>query len=121
MIQQTALGTVEMSRKAVASLVTHAALRSYGVVGMTTPTRASGLAATITRDPHRGVNVQIDAENHLTIDLYIIVEHGTNIASVATSLISAVRYQVQTQTGLRVAQINVHVQDLRHSSPQRMF
>jgi uncharacterized alkaline shock family protein YloU len=120
-MQQTPLGSIEISKNAIAALVTHAATQTYGVVGMTTPNRASGLAATITRDPHRGVGVQMDSEQKLTIDLYVIIEYGTNIASVATSLINAVRYHVETHSGLTVHQVNVHIQGLRISSSEPGF
>lgn len=118
---ETALGTVEFSRLAIAALVTQAATQSYGVVGMTMPSRASNIAAVITRDPHRGVQVSISEEQQLTIDLYVIIEYGTNIASVATSLIRGVRYQVQQATGLLVEQVNVHVRGLRMSSDHKVF
>lgn len=121
MLYQTPKGNVEITRTAIASLVSQAAIKTYGVVGMATPTRASGIAATITRDPHRGVLLQYTDDQQLIIDLYVIIEYGTNIASVATSLINAVRYQVQSRTELIVQQINVHVQGVRLSTPGEVF
>ena len=121
MQQDTSFGSVEYSRTAIAALVYQAALQTYGVVGMTTSTRARGVAATITKDPHRGVKVQVNADQALIIDLYIIIEYGTNIASVANSLINAVRYTVHTATGLKIGQVNIHVQGLRISTPGQPF
>lgn len=120
MVQHTVLGVIEISKQTIAALVSYAATHTYGVVGMTTPTRARGIAATITRDPNRGVKVTIDENDQsLTIDVYIVIEYGTNIASVANSLINSIRYYVESSTGLKVFQVNIHVQDLRMSSPDQ--
>jgi uncharacterized alkaline shock family protein YloU len=120
-LKTTDLGTIEISQYAIAGLVSHAAKQTYGVVGMAEPTRASHLAATLTRDPHRGVTIHLDDNQMLTINVYIIVNYGINIASVANSLIKAVRYQVETHTTMTVKQVNIHVQGLRMTSPDQRF
>jgi uncharacterized alkaline shock family protein YloU len=43
----------------------------------------------------------------------VIIEYGTRIATVANSMINAVRFTVEKATSMTVAQINVHVQGLR--------
>jgi uncharacterized alkaline shock family protein YloU len=53
---------------------------------------------------------------HINIDLYIIVEYGTRIKSVAASVANTVRYHVEKAMGLPINEINVHVQGLRISS-----
>jgi uncharacterized alkaline shock family protein YloU len=112
---RTVEGTIEISPLAIARLASHAVLQTYGVVGMAAPNLASDIAWTLTRDPNRGIEVQIQ-DNRVTIDLYVIIEYGTRITTVANSMISAVRFYVEKATGLNVAQINVHVQGLRVST-----
>jgi uncharacterized alkaline shock family protein YloU len=112
--QENTLGIIEISPAAIASLVSHAVTQTYGVVGMATPSRASEIAATLSRDPNRGVVVQID-DNAIAIDLYVVLEYGVRIASVATSIINTVRYSVEKHCGLPVQRVNVHVQGLRIS------
>jgi uncharacterized alkaline shock family protein YloU len=109
---ETDFGTIDISPLAIGSLVSSVTLRTYGVVGMSDPTRASQITAVITRDPRRGVNVQIDPNNYVKINVYIVVNYGTNIASIANNLIKAIRYHVENRTGLSVQQVNVHVQDV---------
>lgn len=111
---ETPRGTIEISPHAIATLASHAALHTYGVVGMASPSRASDIAASFHRDPHRGIEVRHEGE-HILIDVYVIIEYGTRIASVANSLINSVRYTVEQSTGVPVRQINVHVQGLRVS------
>jgi|SRR5581483_2825449 uncharacterized alkaline shock family protein YloU len=118
MVEQTGYavqGIIEISPLAIARLASRAVLQSYGVVGMAAPNLASDIAGTLTRDPHRGIEVHVEDER-VTIDLYVIIEYGTRITTVANSMISAVRFYVEKATGLSVAQVNVHVQGLRVST-----
>ncbi len=110
--EETTLGSIHISPNAVATIAYHATLRSYGVVGLASKNLASGLAQTITRDPNRGVSVRYDDDN-IDIDIFIIVQHGTRIASVATSVANTVRFNVEKALGMRVNSIDVHVAGLR--------
>ncbi len=105
-------GTIHVSPTAVASIASHAVLTSYGIVGMASKNAFNELAASITRDPHHGISVQF-ADGQIIIDLYVIIEHGTRISSVAASVINAVRFNVEKMVGAPVQQINVYVQGLR--------
>ncbi len=64
------------------------------------------------KDPTLGVDVQYDGQN-INIDIYIIVEYGTRIKSVASSASNTVRYHVEKALGIPINEINVHVQGLR--------
>jgi uncharacterized alkaline shock family protein YloU len=114
---ETPRGTIEISPTAIATLASHAVLRTYGVVGMASSNLASDIAASLTRDPNRGIEVRQDGA-HIIIDVYVIIEYGTRIASVANSLINGVRYTVEQSIGVPVGQVNVHVQGLRVSRNQ---
>jgi uncharacterized alkaline shock family protein YloU len=75
-----------------------------------------GLAQSITHEPTRGVTVRFDGEI-LDIDVNIIVEYGTRVASVANSVANTVRFHVEKALGLKVNTVNVHVAGLRVSDP----
>jgi len=113
--ETTSLGGIHISPNAVATIAYHATLESYGVVGLAPKNIAEGLAQTITRDPTRGVSVEYDGDK-VDIEINIVVEYGTRIASVATSVANTVRYHVEKALGLRVHTINVHVAGLRVSN-----
>ena len=112
--ETTSLGGIHISPDAVATIAYHATLESYGVVGLAPKNIAEGLAQTITREPTRGVSVEYDGDK-VDIEIYIVVEYGTRIASVANSVANTVRYHVEKALGLRVNTINVHVAGLRVS------
>jgi uncharacterized alkaline shock family protein YloU len=107
-------GQIEISPLAIARIASHAVLQSYGIVGMAAPNIASDLAWSLTRDPNRGIEVHMNGDQ-VAIDLYVIVEYGTRIAAVATSLINAVRFSVEKITALKVTQVVVHIQGIRVS------
>jgi len=77
---------------------------------------AEGLAQVLTKDPVLGVDVNFD-NSSVSIDLFIIVEYGTRIKSVAANVSELVKYQIEKITGLSVKQVNVHVRGLRISNP----
>lgn len=113
--ETTSLGGIHISPRAVAAIAYHATLQSYGVVGLAPKNLAEGLAQTITHEPARGVSVRYDGEN-MDIDIYIIVEYGTRITTVADSVANTVRFHVEKALGMPVHEINVHVAGLRVSN-----
>jgi uncharacterized alkaline shock family protein YloU len=108
-------GRITISQQAIASIASHAALGTYGVVAMSSRNLADGIARLLVRDPHLGIDVRTAGEA-IQIDAFIIVEYGTRVSSVAGSVANNVRYQVEQTVGVPVAEVNVHVQDLRVSS-----
>ncbi len=111
---ETPRGKIEISPTAIATLASHAVLQTYGVVGMASSNLASDIAASLTRDPNRGIEIRQE-NDHIVIDVYVIIEYGTRVANVANSLINSVRYTVEKSIGVPVGQVNVHIQGLRVS------
>ena len=108
-------GRIMISPRAMATIAAQAANQSYGVVGMASKNIVDGIVDILARDPRHGVDVQV-VNDELIVDLFIIVEYGTRVSSVATSVANGVQYQLERAIGLRVAAVNVHVQGLRISS-----
>jgi uncharacterized alkaline shock family protein YloU len=108
------LGSIYISHRAIASIACQSALSSYGVVGLAAKNLAETLSNVLVKDPILGVEVSYDGFE-INIDIYIIVEYGTRIKSVASSVSESVKYQVENTTGLSVNQVNIHVRGLRIS------
>jgi len=113
--ETTPIGSIHVSPKSIATIAYHSAQRSYGVVGMASKNFVDGLTNALAKDPTHGVDVHYDGQQ-INIDLYIIVEYGTRIKSVANSVANTVRYNVEKSLGLPINEINVHVQGLRISN-----
>ena len=108
------LGSINVSPRAIATIAFQAAMQSYGVVGLAPKNLIDGISRALVRDPVHGVDVHYDG-NHIEIDIYVIIEYGTRIASVASSIKNTVQYQVEKALGLPVQAVNVHVCGLRIS------
>jgi uncharacterized alkaline shock family protein YloU len=113
---ETDLGRIEVSPAAIASIVSQAVTNTYGVVGIAPKNLANEVAHVFQRDARHGVNVRIE-EDQIKIDVHVIVEYGTRIASVALSIMNQVKFSVERALGVPVAQVNVHVEGLRISNP----
>jgi uncharacterized alkaline shock family protein YloU len=115
-MEETRLGKVEVSPTAIASLASQAVLECYGVVGMATKDLASGIVEILQPSSHRrGVEIEIE-DDSIEIDLYVVIEYGTRISTVARNIQSVVRYTLEKALGVPVGSVNVHVQDLRVSA-----
>ena len=107
------LGRITISNEAVAQVVGHTAAECYGVVGMASKRRGARLRQR--EKPTQGISVRGDAETGISIDLYVVVEYGLNLAEVAATIRTRVAYEVERLTGLPVSALEVHIQDVRRS------
>jgi uncharacterized alkaline shock family protein YloU len=108
----TELGTIAVTSEAIAQIVGHVAAESYGIVGMA--------GRRFPRLPGRdrltdGIEVKPRGEG-VEIDLHVVVEHGLKLTEVAATIRSQVGYEVERLTGLRVASVDVHIDDVRQSA-----
>jgi uncharacterized alkaline shock family protein YloU len=113
---ETNLGRIEVSPSAIASIASQAVSSTYGVVGIAPKNLANEVAHVFQRDARHGIDVRIRDEQ-IIIDVHVIVEYGTRIASVAKSIMNLVKFSVERAVSVSVAQVNVHVEGLRISNP----
>ena len=110
--EQSGLGRITIGSDAIAQIVGHTAAECYGVVGMA----GKGLKRLLTRDKlTQGIAVS-GSEAGLRLDLHVVVEYGLNLAEVASTVRSRVAYEVERLTGLTVAAVEVHIEDVRRSA-----
>lgn len=102
-------GRLTISHDAVADIVAETALACYGVVGLTAGSRVKRILR------REGIAIEGDA-GALRIELHVVVEHGLNLAEVATTVRSQVGYEVERSTGLTVAAVEVVIQRVKQSA-----
>jgi uncharacterized alkaline shock family protein YloU len=112
--ENTPLGRVTVSPRAIATIAYQAARQSYGVVGLTSKNLMEGITQVIVKDPTHGIEVKYD-DQKITIDIYVIIEYGTRIKSVASSVSNTIKFNVEKALGMPVEEVNVHVRGLRVS------
>jgi len=107
------LGRITIAPEAIAQIVGHTAAECYGVVAMGGKRR---VARMLTRErATQGIDVET-RDDGLVIDLHVVLEYGLNLAEVAATIRSRVAYEVERLTGLTVAAVEVHIEDVRRSA-----
>lgn len=106
-------GKIEVSPRAIATIAGRAVSECYGVVGIAAHRPRFGTVEILApEDYRRGVEVRF-ADDHITIDVYVVLEHGLRITEIAHNIMENVKFAVERTLGLRVVRINVNVQALR--------
>lgn len=102
-------GSLSYADDVVATIAGKAAVEIDGVNKMCS-NLGTGIAELFGKKmPNRGVKVESDKEK-ATLDLFLIVDYGAQVPSVADRVQANVKKAVETMTGLDVTTVNVHVQ-----------
>lgn len=105
-------GDIRISPAAIACVARDAALQSYGVVGLVDPSPWAAVRHLFARANTPGVRVRVHRDR-IVVDLFIVVQYGTRISEVAQGVMNRVKYALEQTVGIPVAEINVHVHDVR--------
>lgn len=108
-VKETEVNGIKIAEEVVAKIAGIAASEVKGVFGMN-----GGLVEGFSeifgkKSFSKGVKVQV-SEKDATIDLYIIVEYGCRIPDIAWEIQNRVKTAVENMTGLKVLEVNIHVQ-----------
>jgi uncharacterized alkaline shock family protein YloU len=107
------LGAVHIANDVLADLAGYAALEGYGVVGMAAPTLRDGVAQLLPKQKLRkGVRITSD-EDGVSVDLYIVIEHGTQLTEVSHNLSDRVRYVLTDTADVSVKCVEIHVMGVK--------
>lgn len=104
------LGSIRIADEVVEVIAGLAASEVEGVVGMSGGL-VGDLANMLGRNKNlsKGVKVEV-GEHEVAVDLFIVVEYGVAIPDVALNVQEAVKEAIESMTGLKVVEANVHVQ-----------
>ena len=102
-------GSVRIADDVVSVIAGMAATEVEGIAGM-----AGGIASGLTerlgiKHLQRGVKVEV-GEKEAAIDLFVLVDYGARIPEVAQRVQERVKSAVESMTGLKVVEVNVHIQ-----------
>ncbi|MBT3318710.1 MAG: Asp23/Gls24 family envelope stress response protein [Clostridia bacterium] len=102
-------GNVSFANDVVATIAGLATVEIEGVAGMSGGF-SGGLAELLGRkNLTKGVKVEVGKEE-CAIDLYVVVDYGSDIPAMCKKIQANVKKAVETMTGLRVIETNVHIQ-----------
>ena len=101
-------GSVNVSTNVYTDIAGTAASNCFGVKGMAARSVKDGLYHLLRKESaSKGVRVEFHEDGTISIDLHVMVDHGVNLNAVGESIISEVRYVVNSTTGTEVRAVNV--------------
>ena len=101
-------GSVNVSTNVYTDIAGTAASNCFGVKGMAARSVKDGLYHLLRKESaSKGVRVEFHEDATISIDLHVMVDHGVNLNAVGESIISEVRYVVNSTTGTEVRAVNV--------------
>ena len=107
--------TIKIANEAVATYAGIAVSEVQGVYGMSGGFAGLTEALSGKKNFTKGIKVDVNDKN-AKIDVSIIVEYGARIPDVAYEIQSRVKGSVENMTGLKVLEVNVHVQGVHAKS-----
>lgn len=106
-------GSLHVANEVLLDIVGNAAMECYGVVGMTAPSAGDAVAKILPASRlRRGVNIQ-NTDEGIHVDLYVVIEYGTNIATVSQNLMDQVKFALTEYARVPISGVDVHVQDVK--------
>ena len=110
---ETIPGKLHVANDVLADMVGHAAMECYGIVGMVAPNAADGIAKILPPSRlRRGIVLDTTAAG-VRVDLYVVVEYGTNVKAVCQNLIDSVSFVLKEQARVPIDAVEVHVMDVK--------
>ena len=106
-------GDLHIANEVLSDVIGHAVTQCYGVVGMTSPTRAGSIAKLLPATRLRRGVVVDTSENGVVVDLYVIIEYGTNINVVSQNVVDAVTFAINEYIQEPLDSVNVHVEGVK--------
>ena len=95
-MNDTIAGNLHVANDVLADMVGNAALECYGVVGMAAPNAADGIAKILPASRLRRGVVVTTTEVGVHVELYVVIEYGTNINTVSQNPIRRIDHHAST-------------------------
>ncbi|HPT66629.1 MAG TPA: Asp23/Gls24 family envelope stress response protein [Bacillota bacterium] len=110
-------GLTYIANEVIAIIAGIAASEVKGVAGMSGGV-VDGIAELFKKkNMSKGVKVEV-GEKEVAVDLYVIIEYGTKIPDVAYTIQQNVAKAIESMTGKKVVEVNVHIQGLSFRSEE---
>ena len=106
-------GNLHVANDVLADMVGNAALECEGVVGMAAPSAGDGIANRLLAARLRRGVVVTSTEAGIHVELYVVIEYGTNITTVSQNLVDQVTFALKEYARVPLDSVEVHVQGVK--------
>ena len=108
--KKTSLGKINITNKAISSLVADTILGCYGIVGICAKDEK---AVILPKDKvEKVVHIEEEKDGY-HISFNIVVALGVKVTEIIRSVQKEVKYVVENTFDIRIAKVNIFVQDLK--------
>ncbi|MHB1315568.1 MAG: Asp23/Gls24 family envelope stress response protein [Christensenellales bacterium] len=102
-------GKITFASDVVATIAGLAAIEVAGIAGMSGGVVDGVIELLGRRNLTKGVKVEVGSEE-CAVDVYVVVNYGVAIHTVAYNVQENIKRAIETMTGLRVVEVNVYIQ-----------
>ena len=102
-------GTVLISEDVIATIVTNAINEVDGIVGLSVKPGADIADMIGKKNWGKGLKINIDENDSLTVDCNVNVGYGQSVVTVAKAVQDAVSAALESTAGIKASSINVNV------------
>lgn len=108
-------GELHVANEVLAEMAGRAVQNCYGVIGMASARATDGIVRLLPISRNRRGVVVNTTEDGVHVDMYIIVEYGTNINVVSQNVVEAVTFALGNYACVPIAGVDVHVKGVKVS------
>ena len=108
-------GNVMISEDVVANIVAHALAEVEGVGSLGTKPGITIADFDVKKHWSKSLKVLIAEDNSVSIDCSLMISYGYSVVDVAAAVQQSITSNVESMTGVKVAQINVNVCGIVHN------
>lgn len=106
-------GKISISEEAMQTVASHTAMECYGVVDLVSRRFSDNVGHVWGKQQlGKGAIVQT-VDNLVYVELFVVLKVGVNIEAVKKSLADAVKFSLETFTGMRVKRVHVNIVGIR--------
>ncbi len=106
-------GDCDVDEGVIADMIGYVALTSYGVAGMATPNLGDGIAKMLPmKKLRRGILIHNNGDS-VSVELFVIVQYGTNLSVVSENLAETVRYALDEYLDIPIDDISINIQGIK--------
>ncbi|MGI6181349.1 MAG: Asp23/Gls24 family envelope stress response protein [Agathobaculum sp.] len=102
-------GSIRISEDVVASIAALSASETDGVSGLYSSLTNDIVNFLSKKNLSKGVRIELGDEDTVKIEIGFLAEFGHNICEVAKQVQQSVKASVESMTGLKVIEVNIHV------------
>jgi uncharacterized alkaline shock family protein YloU len=103
------LGEIKIAPEVLATIVSRIVINTRGVAGLVAHSKSGFGTLLGVKEMEEGIKVDLIDEKHISAYISVIVEYGSVIIDVAKNIQSAVKNEIEKNTGLMVKSVDINI------------